>query len=128
MDRDADLGTLFQTVERLDNRSLDAFINRIISLRVQRTPSDRQKEEAVLLAKINKGLSVEQTGRFRFLKEKHAEKAISEEEYAELLVLLEKIEKFNVSRLKHLTTLARLRNISVRELMQQLGILNTPNA
>ena len=128
MDMNADLGTLFQTVERLDNRSLDAFINRIISLRVQRTPSDTQKEEALLLAKINKGLSVEQTGRFRFLKEKHAEKAISEGEYAELLVLLEKIEKFNVSRLKHLTTLARLRNVSVRELMQQLGILNTPNA
>ena len=42
MDRDADLGTLFQTVERLDNRSLDAFINRIISLRVQRTPCNDQ--------------------------------------------------------------------------------------
>ena len=128
MDMNADLGTLFQTVERLDNRSLDAFINRIISLRVQRTPSDKQKGEAVLLAKINKGLSIEQTERFRFLKEKHAEKDISEGEYAELLVLLEKIEKFNVSRLKHLTTLAQLRNVSVREVMQQLGILNTPNA
>ena len=128
MDMNADLGTLFQTVERLDNRSLDAFINRIISLRVQRTPSDTQKEEALLLAKINKGLSIEQTERFRFLKEKHAEKAISEGEYTELLVLLEKIEKFNVSRLKHLTNLAQLRNVSVRELMQQLGILNTPNA
>ena len=122
------VATLFQEVERLDNRSLDAFIEHIISLRVRREPSDRQKEEATLLKKINKSLSIEQTERFRFLNAKRSDENITENEYAELVVLLEKIEKLNVSRLKYLTALARLRNIPVRELMNQLGILNSENA
>ena len=43
--------TLFQEVERLDNRSLDTFIDNILSLRLQRKTSDKQKEEADLLQK-----------------------------------------------------------------------------
>ena len=121
------VATLFHEVERLDNRSLDAFIEHIISLRVRREPSDRQKEEATLLKKINKSLSIEQTERFRALNDKLSDENITENEYAELLVLLEKIEKLNVSRLKYLTNLARLRNISVRELMNQLDIINAVN-
>ena len=127
-DMTTSVATLFQEVERLDNRSLDAFIEHIISLRIRREPSDRQKEEAMLLKKINKSLSIEQTERFRFLNAKRSDENITENEYAELVVLLEKIEKLNVSRLKYLTALARLRNIPVRELMNQLGILNSENA
>jgi hypothetical protein len=39
-----------------------------------------------------------------------------------LLILLEKTEKLNASRIKYLASLARLRNVSVRELMNQLNI------
>ena len=106
---------------------MDAFIEHIISLRVRREPSSRQKEEATLLKKINKSLSIEQIERFRALNDKLSDENITENEYAELLVLLEKIEKLNVSRLKYLTNLARLHNISVRELMNQLDILNAVN-
>ena len=122
------LGTLYDEAKRLDTPSLDAFIAHIISLRVRRESSDRQIEEALLLKKINKSLSVQQIERFRFLKDKQTDEDITEPEYTELLLLLEKIEKLNVGRLKHLMTLARLRNISVRELMSQLDILNQTNA
>lgn len=120
--------TLFQEVERLDNRSLDAFINNILLLRLQRRTSDKQKEEAILLKKINKSLSIEQIERFRALNEKRLEGEITEQEHAELGILIEKIEKLNVTRLKYLISLAQLRNISVRELMNQLGISNPINA
>lgn len=113
------VSTLIRDVERLDNRSLDTFISNVISLRVRRT---NHKEDALLLEKINKSLPFEQVERLRTLNQKRVKSVISEQEYSELLVLLEKTEKLNVSRLKHLTTLARLRNISVRELMNQLGI------
>jgi hypothetical protein len=116
------VNTLFHEVERLDNRSLDSFISTVISLRVRRNIPNKQKEEALLLEKINKGLSFEQVEQFRALNQKRLECNISEQENAELLILLEKIEKLNVSRLKHVTALARLRNVSVRELMKQLGI------
>ncbi len=121
------VATLFHEAEQLDNRSLDAFIDTILSLRIQRETPDKQKEEAILLKKINKSLSIEQIERFRALNQKRIEDDISEQENSELLILLEKIEKLNVNRLKYLTTLARLRNVSVRELMNQLGISNPIN-
>jgi hypothetical protein len=124
----ASVATLFQEAERLDNRSLDAFITNIISMRVQRRTSDTQKEEAILLQKINKSLSIEQIERFRTLNEKRLDSNITEEEHAELGILIEKIEKLNVTRLKYLIALAQLRNITVRELMGQLGIQNAANA
>jgi hypothetical protein len=122
------VATLFQEAERLDNRSLDTFIANILSMRVQRKTSDKQKEEAILLQKINKSLAIEQIERFRALNEKHLDNNISEQEHLELGVLIEKIEKLNVTRLKYLIALAQLRNITVRELMQQLGINTTANA
>jgi hypothetical protein len=121
------VATLFQEAERLDNRSLDAFINNILSLRVQRKTSDKQKEEAILLQKINKSLSIDNIERFRALNEKRLDNNISEQEHLELGVLIEKIEKLNVTRLKYLISLAQLRNITVRELMNQLGISNFVN-
>ena len=121
------VATLFHEAEQLDNRSLDAFIDTILSLRIQRETPDKQKEEAILLKKINKSLSIEQIERFRAFNQKRIEGDISEQENSELLILLEKVEKLNVNRLKYLTTLARLRNVSVRELMNQLGISNPIN-
>ena len=118
------VATLFHEAERLDNRSLDTFISHILSMRVQRKTSDNQKEEAILLQKINKSLSIEQIERFRALNEKHFNNTINDTEHIELGILIEKIEKLNVTRLKYLISLAQLRNITVRELMNQLGISN----
>ena len=119
--------TLFQEVERLDNRSLDTFIDNILSLRLQRKTSDKQKEEVDLLQKINKSLSIKEIDRFNALREKQYEDDITEQEYAELLVLVNKIEKLNVKRLKYLISLAQLRNVTVREVMNQLGLSNPIN-
>jgi hypothetical protein len=122
------VATLFNEAERLDNRSLDAFISNILYLRIQRNVSDEQKREVMLLKKINKSFSIEQMNRFRVLNEKHAENNITENEYAELGILVEKIERLNVTRLKYLIELAQLRKISVKQLMIQLGISNPNNA
>ena len=121
------LSALFHEAERLDNRSLDTLIANIISLRVQRETPDYQRTEAFLLKKINKSLSIDQIERFKVLNQKRLDETISSEEYSELLVLLDKIEKLNVNRLKHLTSLALLRRVTVRDLMKQLGISNSLN-
>lgn len=122
------VATLYNEAERLDKRSLDAFISNILSLRIQRGISDEQKREVMLLKKINKGLTLEEMNRFMALNEKHAEDKITENEYAELGIYVEKIEKLNVTRLKYLIELAQLRKKSVKELMIQLGISNPINA
>jgi Rad3-related DNA helicase len=125
---DSSVATLYNEAERLDNRSLDAFISNILSLRIQRGVSDEQKREVILLKKINKSLSIDQMNRFRVLNEKHADNKISEKEYSELGVLVEKIEKINVTRLKYLIELAQLRKTTVKQLMNQLGISNPIDA
>jgi hypothetical protein len=127
MATNSSLASLYHEAERLDNRSLDTFIAQMLSMRVRRAVPDVQQKEAVLLKKINQSLSVEQIERFRLLNNKRVEAGVSQQEQSELVVLLEKIEKLNVNRLKHLTALAQLRHISVRELMQQLGINTAQN-
>ena len=121
----AAINTLFHEAERLDNRSLDIFIDSIMSLRVRREVSNTQKEEAFLLEKINKGLSLKQLERFKMLDQKRFNELLTNEEYSELSVLVEKIERLNVRRLKHLISLAKLRNVPVRELIKQLNL--SPN-
>ncbi len=114
------VNTLLREAEQLDSRALDDFITGVISLRTRR--SHPQPEEAALLAKINKGLSPNQIQRLRNLNQQRNETGLSETERAELLTLVEKSEQFTARRLTYLTVLARLRHVSVRELMQQLGI------
>ncbi len=118
------INTIYHELEGLDKRSLDTFIDNILSLRVRREFSDRQVQESQLLLKINKGLSLKESERYQLLNKKRFDEIISEEEYLELEKLVNKIEKLNVTRLKHLTILARLRNVSVRELMTQLNLNN----
>lgn len=114
------IGSLIRKAEGLDNRSLDALITDMISLRVRRSRS--QTNEAGLLAKINKGLPIEQVQRLRMLNEKRQKGELDDSERAELQMLVEKTENLAVGRLKYLTLLARQRAIPVRELMNQLGI------
>ena len=121
------VATLYNEAERLDNRSLDAFISNILSLRIQRSVSDEQKREVMFLKIINKSLSVEQMNRLMLLNEKHSNNKITEDEYAELGIYVEKIEKLNVARLKYLIELAQIRKTTVKELMIQLGISNLTN-
>jgi Rad3-related DNA helicase len=127
MATNSSLATLYSEADRLDNRSLDVFISHIMSLRVRRETSDIQKQEALLLKKINHSLSIDKIERFRELNEKRLENELSEPEKAELIFLLDKVEQLNVSRIKHLTSLARLKNISVRQLMKELGINTSVN-
>jgi hypothetical protein len=118
------INTIYHELEGLDKRSLDTFIDNILSLRVRRELSDRQIQESQLLLKINKGLSLKESERYQLLNQKRFDGIISEEEYLELEKLVEKIEKLNLNRLKYLTALARLRSVSVRDLMTQLNLNN----
>jgi 5'-deoxynucleotidase YfbR-like HD superfamily hydrolase len=60
--------------------------------------------------------------RFNQLRRKLQNETISEREYEELLSLWQEVERRNVERLRALIELAKLRGVSVQELMRQLGI------
>jgi hypothetical protein len=118
----ATINTIIREAERLDNRALDDLIAQVTLLRVRREALPNP--EANLLSKINKGLPLSQVARLRELNQKRQEQVLADEEREELIQLITKTEQLNVNRLKYLTQLARLRNVSVRELMRQLEIWN----
>ena len=60
--------------------------------------------------------------RFDLLNDKRREESLTPEEYQELLWLIEESETFTLKRLQALTELAQLRSLSLRGLMDQLGI------
>jgi len=84
------ISNLFHEVERLDNRSLDIFIDNVMSLRVRREVSNKQRQEALLLEKINKSLRLKQVERFRMINKKRLDETLTASDYDELLIFLEK--------------------------------------
>ncbi|MCB0123650.1 MAG: hypothetical protein KDE58_15465 [Caldilineaceae bacterium] len=61
------------------------------------------------------------------LKEKRDTATLTAAEYEELLAIIEQIETRDVERLQALTELAAIRNVPVRQLMHQRGLLPKTN-
>lgn len=81
--------------------------------------------ETDLLLKINQGFAPAQQQRYDELLEKRDARTLTPAEYQELLDLTDQVEAFNVERVQALADLARLRQVSLPEVMRQLG-LDTP--
>jgi hypothetical protein len=75
-----------------------------------------------LLARVNHGLPTEDRDRMRALIEKRDEETITTEEWRELAALTDRLELLHADRLAALTELAKLRGITLDEVMCQLGI------
>lgn len=82
-------------------------------------------DETALLLKINQGFAPAPQQRYDELLEKRDARTLTPTEYQELLDLTDQVEAFNVERVQALADLARLRQVSLPEIMQQLG-LDTP--
>ncbi|MCB0126415.1 MAG: hypothetical protein KDE58_29365 [Caldilineaceae bacterium] len=92
----------------------------------ERHPQDLSKAETDLLCQINCGLPEAIRLRFRDLKEKRDAAILTPSEYEELLATIDQIEAHDVERLQALIALAQLREITLDELMAQLGIHAPP--
>ena len=60
--------------------------------------------------------------RYRKLIASRRAETLTESEHTELLNLTNQVEKYDTERLKYLTKLARIRKISLTELLDELGI------
>lgn len=121
------LEELLHSIEQLDSRTLERFADEVMLIRANRRAPSLPKAEATLLRQINQGLSDEVQARFDELKAKRQAELLTVTEHEELIVLVEQIEQRDVERLEALTKLAQLRGVSVRTLMQQLGLRSGAN-
>ena len=119
---DSSISTLYQEAERLDNTALDTLIIQLQTIRTQRKTNDKQKAEADLLKKINRGLPISQSADFQSLNQKRLSYEISDTEMMRLQKLLFSLEKLHIERVKYIGQLAALRNVTVRELLSQLNL------
>ncbi|MBX2892847.1 MAG: hypothetical protein KF734_18105 [Saprospiraceae bacterium] len=112
---------LLNNAARLEASDFEQFVQSVLALRARRKGLGLETKEAELLKKINrKSLSEAQQKRFDYLTQSETR---TEAEQQELLALIEIVEQFDAERVEHLAELARLRNVPVLTLMQQLGIL-----
>ena len=79
-------------------------------------------DEAALLKEINRGLPTETWQHYGELKAKRRAETLTPREHADLIALSDRIEEMNVRRMESVIGLARLRQISVDALMDELGI------
>lgn len=115
-------------VANLDIEELDKFVDKLLVLRAKRVAPNLSKEETSVLKKINRGLPPDRKKRLAQLDAKRSEGTLTGEDHQELLTIVDELEQLNIERVQYLGELAVMRGVSVRELIDQLGIRPQPYA
>ena len=116
------LNQIFQSLSSLGLPELDQVMKRLIGLRKQRLTTVLTENETDLLKKINSSIPVEIQSRYDHLLEKRNKETLTDFDYKELIELTNYTESLNVQRLEYLVELAKLRNIPLDELIEQLEL------
>ena len=102
---------------------LNHYIVEVLTAQLKVLKAARLKaDEAELLLKINLGISSENWERYAHLLQLRKEEKLTPEEQLELIELSDNIEEANARRILHLSELARHKDVSLKELMKDLGI------
>ena len=106
-------------------QSVDQFVSTFLENNLSDPSSESlavSHREAALLQNINLNIPAETWGIFHALKQKQREDNLSDTELVLYQQLAEKFELANAERLQVLFELAQLRQVSLRQVMQDLGI------
>jgi hypothetical protein len=101
---------------------LDQLLARLQTLRRKTKVPRLSQSESELLRSINQGAPAQLQQRHDALRRKRRRQKLTRKEQQELLSLSKQMEQLDVERLRHLAELAQLRDISLPDLMKQLGI------
>ncbi|HRI61308.1 MAG TPA: hypothetical protein PK228_16320 [Saprospiraceae bacterium] len=113
---------LLTEADQLGTKELSDFSLKVNELLAKRTRFGLPKQEARLLLRINEGLPTELLERVAILHEKRREEVLAPVEQEELLQLTAEIENRHIERMKLLLKLAQLRGVSLKSLINELGI------
>jgi len=113
---------LLRGVEQLNSSDLKQFVSQVIAIQAQRQVPSMSRRESELLLKINQLVPYNIQKRYDELIAKRQAETLTSAEYQELLHMTEQIERLEVQRLEYLAELAKLRQTSLTELMDALGI------
>ena len=115
--------SLLQNFSEMPLKELEGFINALNALAIRKRATDIGNRDKFLLRKINQTVLPEPVmERYTFLQEKMEVENLPDTEYKELLTLVDKEEKIRNKRFQYLIELSQLRNISLNELINTLGL------
>jgi len=113
---------LLQAVGQLSAADLERVVAQVLRLQAQHKAASLSSRETELLLKINQGVPAVANARYQSLQSKRQAEQLTAEERRELSRLINQREKLQAQRLESLAELARLRNMTLRGVMRQLGI------
>jgi uncharacterized coiled-coil DUF342 family protein len=113
---------ILEAVKQFNPAELEELTLQLHTLRAKKTTPHLSRRETELLKKINEGVPPEISRPLQELRAKMEDETITETEHAELLRLVDEMERFGVERLTWLIELAQLRNQTVPQLIDTLGL------
>jgi hypothetical protein len=123
MDMEMTVSEILNSAKSLENKKLDELFSALFALRLQRNGTTVLSDlETNLLRNINTEFNPTSLDRLKYLDWKMEFGALTSSEESELLQLAEAFENYSVERLKHLSQLAMLRQVSIDQLIAQLGL------
>ena len=118
---------LFNAARQMPRPELERLFARLFADKAREETPSLSKAESKLLLKINQDIAPAARRRMNELIEKRDNRLITPAELEELIQLNDHAEAFGVERLKCLIELAALRNVTLDEVMSQLGIEPVPH-
>ena len=119
---DAKLAEAYNQAPALGRKKVSLAVKQALRELVEPKAPRLSKKETELFLIINQSLPTDQQKRIEELTEKMEFESITEAEHAELLQLTDAMENAQVKRLKAVAELAKVRNVSLSEMMRQLGL------
>lgn len=117
-----DTEQLMNAVLQMPQSELEEFVRKLFTLKARENTPALNERESELLLRINTGLQPDEANRMKELIAKRQSYTITESELQELINITNEAERLNVERLKYLIELSQLRDVSLDDLMDQLGI------
>jgi hypothetical protein len=113
---------LLSAANQLSEPDLEILVNQVLLLRARRRAPVLPAQEAELLVQINQGIPPDLHQCYQALAEKRDAETLTETEYQELLGLSDRIEILAAQRVEALAKLAQLRQVSLLQVVDDLGI------
>jgi len=114
---------ILQNIVRLNTASIERLKADLETILEERKAEEKQKNETALVQKIQEYTKSETYERYKTLSNQLRAENITKAEHKELLALTQIVEAENVERLEHLMTLAKIRKMSLRGIMEELGLI-----
>jgi hypothetical protein len=113
---------LLRAVSQLPPEELAAFVDHVLALHAERAEPRLSQSETALLLQVNEGVPATTRQRFNELVAKRQAEAITPTELDELKIITDEFEQYDARRLAALDALARLKRMTLADLMDSLGI------